>query len=379
MTNHFELCTGADVFLSALRDDLPGCQRSLYAQFMTYEGDASGQAFSALLAGKAAAGLDVRLMVDGYTDVVLSDVYPIKLHRQRAVQQERARTRAMFDDLRARGVGVKRTAPPGFMGRYMLYRNHKKMVVLDERIAFVGGINISDHNYAWHDFMVRIEGPLVCDLARDFCSTWDGATIAFDTPRPGSDFVLNQCAGRYSIFDEVLAMIGHAAHSLVIQSPYLLGDRIETAIRAAAERGVQVTIIIPFRSNKLAYRVWSRKLRRRLDHANVALYGYQGMAAHANGMTHSKLIVVDDRRASFGSFNMIELEGLTQKELNVFTSSPAFITRLNAFIADDLAHAVPLPVPRTTWGRFSYSLLYRFFTWWTGRLLRNSDWTARYC
>ncbi|NLX09898.1 MAG: phosphatidylserine/phosphatidylglycerophosphate/cardiolipin synthase family protein [Chloroflexi bacterium] len=369
------MLVGAEAFLHALRIDLPGCHHSLYAQFMTYEGDASGQAFSALLAEKAAAGVDVRLLVDGYTDVVLSDVYPLLLHRWRAVRAERARTRALFDRLRAGGVGVRRTAPPGFLGRYMLYRNHKKMVVLDEQIAYVGGINISDHNFAWHDFMVRVEGPLVHDLARDFCSTWDGHTVALATPRPNLDFVLNQCAGRYSIFAEVLSMIDRAEQTLVIESPYLLGDQIERRIRAAAERGVRVTIVLPGRSNKLLYRLWVRKLLQRLSHPNIALYGF----AADGGMTHAKLIIVDDRWASFGSFNMIELEGLTQKELNIFTSQTRFIARLNALIADDRARSHPLPPPRTTYGRFTYSLLYRAVRWWTNRLLRNPKWKARYC
>ncbi len=366
---------GAQAFMESLHGALERCQRSLYAQFMTYEGDASGEMFSALLASKAAAGLDVKLMVDGYSDIILSDVYPILIHRRGDVQRERSRTLALFDRLRAGGVGVKRTAPPGAFKQYMLYRNHKKMVVLDERVAYVGGINVSDHNYAWHDFMVRIEGPLAADLARDFCSTWDGATVPLTARAPGGDFVLNQCAGRYSIFEEVLDMIGRAQHTLAIESPYLLGDHIETALHEAAERGVRVTIILPAHSNKLMYRLWVRKLRRRLTHPNVTVYGYHA----SKGMTHAKLIVVDDRWASFGSFNMIELEGLTQKELNVFSGDPALIAQLNAVVAADLAAAAPVAPPRTVVGRFTYTILYHFFKWWTRRLLRRPDWKAIYC
>lgn len=373
--NRFQVHVGAAAFMDALHAALAEAHHSVYAQFMTYEGDASGEAFAALLAARAAAGLDVRLMVDGYSDVVLSDVYPVLLHRRGAVAQERAHTLALFDRLRAQGVAVKRTAPPGRLLQYVLYRNHKKMVVIDDRVAFVGGINVSDHNYTWHDFMVQIEGPLVADLTRDFISTWDGATIPLTRRRAGGDFVLNQCAGRYSIFEEVLDMIGRAQHTIAIESPYLLGDRVERALREAAERGVAVTVILPGRSNKLLYRIWVRKLLRRLAHPNVAVYGYRG----GGGMTHAKLIVVDNRWASFGSFNMIELEGLTQKELNVFSSNPDLIAQLNALVAADRADAARLPVPRVTWGRFTYSMLYHFFKWWTRWLLRNPEWKAVYC
>lgn len=375
MTNTFQLLAGATAFMHELNVSLAACQHSLYVQFMTYEGDASGLAFSDLLAEKAAAGIDVRLMVDGYTDVVISDVYPFLVHRRKSVSGERARTQALFESLRARGVGVKRTAPPGFLNMYILYRNHKKMIVIDDQVAFVGGINISDHNYAWHDFMVKIEGPLVRDLAADFCSTWDGPPIALETPIPDGDFILNQCAGRYPIFEETLAMIGRAKQTLVIQSPYMLGNRIEPAISAAAKRGVKVTIITPLQSNKFLYRLWSRKLYHRLNHPNITIYGHTGNG----GMTHAKLVIVDDRWASFGSFNMIELEGLTQKELNVFSSNPDLIAQLNVFVNEDLAHATLITPPRFASVRLTYRALYHFHKWWTKRLLQNSEWKALYC
>lgn len=375
MINRFTLLDGAGAFMDDLACTLRAGHASVCAQFMTYEGDAAGLAFADLLAQQAARGAEVRLMVDAYSDIVLSDVYPMLLHRQREVSAERAQTRALFDRLRAQGVGVQRTAPPGPLWRYMLYRNHKKMVVLDDRIAFVGGINISDHNARWHDFMVRIEGPLAAVLAHDFRTTWDGETVPLATACPGEDFVLNQCPGRYSVFEEILRMIARAERTIVIESPYLLGDRIERALRAAAERNVRVTLILPARSNKLLYRRWVPVLIRRLDHPNVTIYGYTG----CGGMTHAKLILVDDQWASFGSLNMIELEGLAQKELNVFSSSPDLIAQLQALIARDIAQAAPVPVPRFAVRRPLYTLLVGFFGWWTHRLLRNADWKARYC
>ncbi len=373
--NRFTLLVGARAFMDDLARTLQAPHTSLYAQFMTYEGDATGQEFAALLTHQAGQGADVRLMVDAYSDVVLSDVWPVLIHRRGEVAAERARTHALFDRLRAQGVQVKRTAPLGTLGRFALYRDHKKMVVIDEQIAFVGGINISDHNYDWHDFMVKIEGPLARVLAHDFRATWDGQCAPLSTPCPGEDFVLNQCPGRYPILEHILRMIARAQRSIVIESPYLLGDHLERALRAAAERGVRVTLILPARSNKLLYRRWVRMLRRRLNHPNVTVYGHLG----GSGMTHAKLILVDDQWASFGSFNMIELEGLTQKELNVFSSNAALIAQFQDLIAGDIAHAVPVPAPRVVFGRPLYAVLYRFFRWWTRRLLRDADWKARYC
>jgi cardiolipin synthase len=375
MANSFQLLVGADAFMREFTASLNDCRESLYVQFMTYEGDATGQAFSDQLAHKAAEGAEVRLMVDGYTDVVINDVYPFLLNRQSAVREEHAQTRALFERLSHRGVAVKRTAPPGFLGRYMLYRNHKKMVIMDERIAFVGGINISDHNYAWHDFMVKIEGPLVRDLARDFCSTWEGETVPFHRSNGAGDYILNQHAGRYSVFEEILKKIEQARHSLIIESPYLLGNHIESRIWAAAERGVQITLITPYHSNKLMYHIWGRTLQRRLVHPNIAIFGYQGNG----GMTHAKLLIVDEEWASFGSCNMFELEGLTQKELNVFSNNADLIAQLSALVACDLARATLLTPPKRAFGRPTYTISYHLVNWWTKHLLRSPKWKLTYC
>jgi cardiolipin synthase len=375
MNNSFQLLVGAPAFVHEFTASLRDCCESLYAQFMTYEGDAAGQAFSDQLAHKAAEGVDVRLMVDGYTDVVISDVYPFRLHQRHSVREERVQTRSLLEGLPHRGVTVKRTAPPGLLKRFMLYRNHKKMVIIDKRIAFVGGINISDHNYAWHDFMVKIEGPLVRDLVCDFCSTWEGDTVPFHRSNGAGDYILNQRAGCRPILGEIFKMIGQAQHSLVIESPYLLGNHIESHIWNAAERGVQATLILPYLSNKLVYRVWARTLQQRLNHPNITIYGYQGNG----GMTHAKLLIVDERWATFGSYNMFELEGLSQKDLNVFTNNADLIAQLGALVADDLAHAVPFTPPRRAFGRLSYTISYQFVNWWTNHLLRSPQWKKTYC
>lgn len=375
MSNRFQLFIDSSAFEEALFGAIETSQTSFYAQFMTFEGDASGERFASLMKEKAEQGLDARLIVDYYSDVILSDTYPTLLHRRGEVQVERSRTLALFDELQASGAGVKRTAPPGRFLQYMLYRNHKKMVVLDNKVAFVGGINVSDHNYDWHDFMVRIEGPLVQSLVEDFCGTWQGQTKTFDTPTLDGDFILNQCSGRYSIHEEIIAMINRAEKLVVIESPYLIGHKIEGALRRAAEREVKVQIIMPYRSNKLVYRIWVRKTKQNLNHPNIAIYGFQGNG----GMTHAKLVVVDNRWATFGSLNIMELEGLTQQELNVFTSNTEIIGELNQFIATDLAQSVRLAIPRYAFGRFTYTVLYRFFNWWTQRLVRNKEWRERYC
>ncbi len=374
MSNSFQLLVGAEAFLREFAASVRDCHRSLYVQFSTFEGDRSGQRVADLMMQAARAGVDVRLIVDCYSDVVINDTYPSLLHHQPDLAAERTATYALYDRLRDGGVAIQRTAPPGCLGMFMLFRNHKKMVILDGTTAFVGGICVSDHNFAWHDFFVKIQGDLVPPIACDFTSTWAGHTRSFDAPAPAGDFILNQGAGRPAIFRHILHLIETARASIVIESPYLLGDHLERRLRQAAERGVRVTLILPFRSNQAMYRVWVRPLRRFLSHPNIRIYGMWG----TNNMTHAKLIVVDGHWAGFGSFNMFELEGLTQKDLTVFSDNPDLLRQFQQLIADDLSHSVLLKAPRWSWGRSSYRLVHRFFRWWTGCLVKNQRWLAVY-
>ena len=368
------MCVGAEAFLSAARDAVARCRQRLLVQFSTFEGDASGEALAELLLEAAARGVDVRLSLDHYSDVVLNDVIPLLVHRRAEVNAERRRTRALLDRLTRGGVQLRRTAPVGRFGCYLLYRDHKKLVLADD-VAFVGGINVSDHNFGWHDFMVRITGDVVADLARDFLTTWDGATVTLDQPAAAGDFVLNQAAGRPTVLQEIIRMIDGAQRSVLIELPYLLGDAIEAALRRAARRGAQVTVVIPWRANHTWARIWARSLLRHLDHPNVECFGYRG----AHDMTHAKVLVVDARRATFGSFNMLELEGLTQKELNVFSDDHDLVDQLEGLVRADVSASDRMPVPRSSFGRFTYTWSYAFFRWWTRRLLRRPEWRKEYC
>lgn len=366
---------GADAFLRALRRDLKSCTDSLRVQFSTFEGDDAGRAFADLLLDREEAGVEVQLVLDGYSEVIADDVYPFALRGRRALQAERTRTRAMLAELEDAGVAIKRVAPAGRLHRYILFRDHKKLAVLDSRVAYVGGLNVSDHNYRWHDFMVRLEGPIVATLVADFTGTWSGTPVELTTVHDDRDYALNQTAGRATVFDEALRLIATARERVALESPYPCGERIEAALLDAAERGVQVTVVAPHRPNHLHNRVWVRKLRRRLRHPNIELLGFMG----AGGMTHAKLLIVDDRIATFGSLNFQEIEALTQKELNVFTRERSLVAELNALLAADASASAPAPQPRTAFGWWSYRMLYALIRLWTGRLVRRPSWRARYC
>ncbi len=366
---------GAAAFIDALRVDVAACERSLRVQFSTFEGDAAGQAFAELLLDRVAAGVAVEVTLDGYSDVIADDVYPFAIRGRDVLAAGKRHRGELLARLEDAGVAVRRVNPAGRFARYIVFRDHKKMVIVDDRIAYVGGINVSDHNYAWHDFMVRIDGPVVDDVVADFTSTWAGTTVTLAERRDNRDFVLNQCPGRPTILDATVDLIATAREHIVVESPYLCGDHIETALLDAAKRGVRVVLVTPQQPNHLHNRVWIRKLRRRLRHDNIEVLGYPG----SDGMTHAKLLIVDHAVASFGSSNYQEIESLTQKELNVFTRDPDLVAELSALAAADAATSRPVARPRTAVGWFTFRFLYWFARTWTNRLLRRQAWRATYC
>jgi len=372
---HTQVVTGGSAFLDALRVDLRSCRRVLRVQFSTFEGDAAGEDLAALLLDRAAAGVDVQVILDGYTDVVADDIYPITWSSRRKVHAERDRTATLLARLADGGVTLRRVAPAGRWYRYLLFRDHKKMVIIDDRIGYTGGINISEHNFAWHDFMVRLTGPVVDDLVTDFTSTWSGTTTALTRRYDDRDFALNQCPGRPTVMDAVLELIDDAERSIVVQSPYLCGDHVERALVGAARRGVHVQILGATRPNHLHNRIWIRKLRRRLHGPNIEVLGY----AVGDGMMHAKMLIVDDAVAVFGSMNFQEIESLTQKELNVFTRDPSLVADLRAHASADAAASTPTARPSFAFGWWTYRALHWFFRTWTKRLATRPQWRAIYC
>ena len=372
--NCFRLCSGAPAFLAALRDDLAACRSTLWVQFSTFEGDSSGEQIAALLMEQAAAGVSVRLVLDHYSDFVADDVLPVHLTRRSDLRAERERTRALLDRMVAGGIQLRRTAPLGSMARYMLFRDHKKLIVIDGRVAYVGGINVSDHNFAWNDFMVRVEGPVVGDLVGDFVSTWQGRRLRLIGPPVPGDYVVNQTAGRPAVLDETLRLVDGARDTIFLETPSLLGHRIERALLDAADRGVCITVVVPAQHNRWIFRVWSRKTMLEIRHPNITVHGYRGCGA----MTHAKLLIVDGRRAAVGSANLFALEAMTQKELCLFTDDASLLAELRGQAAIDTLHSAPLAPPRSSVGRFSYSVLEVAVDAWTRRLLRKPEWRRDY-
>jgi len=338
--------------------------QSIYMQFFTFEADVVGERYARLLMEKAADGLDVKLILDGYYQLIVSD-RPVRFptcrpEEFRAVRKEFARTKKMIAQMRDGGVQILEINNR-FHGLALLRRNHKKIVVVDCETAYLGGFNLSEHNFAWHDFAVGISGSVVKGIVEDFDSTWYGRPASYPMSSNG-DFLLGNVGESKVLRDYIFQAIDNARSSVFIECPYIGGAVFEKLL-AAASRGVSVSVIYPKRNNIHRHSLWLTKhIEKYLvnlaakNNIRVSLYNKNG------GMTHAKVMLVDGEMACFGSCNFDPFGFRFYDDLNLVSRSQSLIQELGTrIIEEDLSHSEPLSARRAFAPCYSMGRMINFF------------------
>lgn len=253
-----------------------------------------------ILAQKAAAGLDVRLLYDGTNEFFnLPRSYPQKLE--------------------ALGIRCRCFAPVHpFVSTHYNYRDHRKIVVVDGRVAFTGGVNMADEYINrvrrfghWKDSGVLVSGEAVRSFTLMFLQTWNVVDEGHDYPyldtpaeaERGEGFLLpyaDNPLDRERVGEWVyLDLLNRAQHYVYIFTPYLILDgEMETALRFAAERGVDVRLILPGIPDKKLAAALAKTHYPSLLESGVRIYEY------SPGFVHAKSFVADDREAVVGTINL---------------------------------------------------------------------------
>lgn len=314
-----ELHIGSAAFWQRAAMDIAAARRRVLVQAMTFEGDRAGLAVAEAIGGARAA--DRRVLVDDYTRHVINDTF-LRTSSDPGIHAEGAATWAMFERLRSSGAGVRITNPMGRSWLRYPLRNHKKLIVADDA-AWIGGINFSDHNFAWHDMMLRIEGPAVTDwLAQTFAADWAGA------PRPmrrgfgaGLELLSLDGLANPAQFAPLLQLFHQARRSIEVISAYPTFPFVE-AFAAAAARGAAVTIFTPRPSNKPIVRDY---LLARTTRSGIAL-------RLLPEMTHVKAALIDGEALVVGSSNFDFVSYRTSADYVAVIRDPALIAQANALL-----------------------------------------------
>ncbi|MDE6297214.1 MAG: cardiolipin synthase [Muribaculaceae bacterium] len=289
---------GKDKFES-LKRDLRRAKESIYLQYYIFSDDLLGKEIADILIGKAAEGLTVRVIYDH-------------------VGSFSARNR-FFKRMEESGVETHpffKVTFPQFASR-INWRNHRKIVVIDNEIGYIGGMNIADRyekgpaeGKAWRDTHFRLRGDIVNSLAYSFLIDWyfrdTGATINYPKPRQcelrnhvGMQLITSGPMSRYNnialCFQKAISM---ATKSIYIQTPYFLPtDGLLHALEAAALSNIDVRIMIPRRSDSKMLQYASFSYITQCLKAGIKVYLYEP------GMLHAKAMIVDENLVTAGSTN----------------------------------------------------------------------------
>lgn len=290
---------GEDKLASLLRD-LETAEHYIYLEYFIVAQGEILDSLHAILKKKAENGVDVRLLFDDVGSFLIDP-------------------RRFTEELRKDGIksAVFNAFSP-FITAAQNYRDHRKIAVIDGRIAYTGGINIGDE-YAnlyrkyghWKDTAVRMTGEAALDATALFLSMWE-FTTGEKTPMPdapehcgdraenGHLCLYADAPGGDPIIKELyLSLITSATKTLYLSTPYLIpDDALFDALMMASRSGVDVRIITPAIADKKLVNVATKSYYRPLLLAGVRIYEY------TPGFIHSKVILADGRVASVGSANL---------------------------------------------------------------------------
>lgn len=375
--NRIRLFTDGPETYKAMEAAIQSARQFIHLQSYIFEDDETGKRFISLLEKKRAEGVAVAVIVDGIGTL--------------------STPTAMFDRIRAAGIQLVVFNPVNPLSARTPWspneRNHRKILVVDGKTGFVGGINISGvysssapgsgssggssggsssgsgkgasgsrgpslgsgepktaKTAPWRDTHIQIDGPVVADIERVFISAWEaqrGEPLEArefypKVPQMGQQVVrilANQPGENegHSIYLTLMSAISSAQKSVYITMAYFVPDpAFLEALRAAAQRGVDVRIILPgFSDSAMVFHAGRSHYRELID-AGVKIFERRDVLLHA------KTAVVDGVWATVGSSNMDWRSFAINHEINAVVLGPDFGHRMERMFQDDLARSVEI-------------------------------------
>ncbi len=322
--------TGADYF-PALEAAIDRATAEIHLETYIFECDATGRRIADALGRAAARGVAVRVLVDGFGS--------------------RSFVATMMPGLEAAGVSVRvyrREIGALALRRHRLRRLHRKVVVIDGAVAFVGGINIIDDltpgipDFPRYDYAVRIEGPLLGPIAESVHRLWwlvSWVSLKRRQKRPSPARVQAARAGsiraaflirdnlrhRRDIEEAYLEAIERAEEEVIIANAYFFpGRRFRQALTVASARGVRVILLLQGLTDHPMLAYATRALYPYFLGRGIRLFEYH------RSYLHAKVAVVDRRWATVGSSNIDPFSLLMAREANVVVDDEGFAGQLHA-------------------------------------------------
>lgn len=373
--NRLQLLKDGPATYESMFEAMEGARDHINLETYIFHDDEVGRRFAALLLRKHREGVVVNIVYDSYGSLSTSP--------------------AFFDGIRQSGIATVEFNPvnPAKLDSdwEINSRNHRKLLVVDGRIAFVGGINISrtysstpsgssgngpsgPEDSGWRDTHLRIEGPVVAQFQRAFVNHWLGQEDA--PPRQANYFPELEHVGDAIVravgstaetedspaYVTLLSSIQHAQNNVFLTNAYFAPDpQLLEALIDAATRGVDVRFILPGTTDSWAAYHAGRSHYSDLLEAGVRIYERQG------SVLHSKTATIDGIWSTVGSTNLDWRSYVHNDELNAVILSADFAAELETMFNQDLAQSRELTLRawqrRPVWMRVQ-ELAARMFDYW---------------
>ncbi|MBI1380596.1 MAG: cardiolipin synthase [Planctomycetaceae bacterium] len=353
--NHVELLVNGPATFERIFAAIAEAEHYVLVEFYTLSDDSLGRRLAEELAARAAAGLRVHVLFDEVGSYDLPKAFVEGLRKRGVLAQS-------FESSRGRGPAAR-----------LNFRNHRKLVVVDGRIAFVGGHNASelylgeaDEFPHWRDTHVAVHGPAALGAQVAFAEDWlwargEGLDLAWQ-PTPADDGDMTALvvpSGPADIVETATLMLLEVIHSaqrrLWIASPYFVPEsEILLALQLAALHGVDVRILMPEHSDERFVHLASYSYLTDLDRVGIRLYRY------LPGMMHQKVILVDDALASVGSLNMDNRSLRLNFEMTTWVHDTKFAAEVEAMLLADFERSRLSKTEEYTGRSFWFRLGVRF-------------------
>lgn len=332
--NHVDIFTDGKQKFDRLFKDIEEAKNHIHIQYYIIKKDNLGKAFIRLLTKKAKEGLTVRILYDELGS--------------------RSLTKRFFKEFREAGGQVEVFFPSKLplLNLRINFRNHRKLVIIDGEIGYLGGFNVGDEYLGinpkfgyWRDTHLRIRGSAVLAIQTRFILDWNQASNTQDIsyqahlfPRKkgtGSTGMQIVTSGPDSEWEQIkngyIKLILSAKKSIIIQTPYFIPDAsLLDALRIASISGIKVSIMIPNKPDHIfVYWATLSYIGAMLD-AGAVVYIYD------NGFIHSKTIVVDSEVSSVGTANIDVRSFKLNFEVNAFIYDEEIAVKLTEAFLDDI-------------------------------------------
>ena len=344
--NRLTLLNSGHEYFPALLAAIESARHEIFLESYIFADDTIGHEVAAALCRAAQRGVEVNVTVDGFGARNFAEHFLPSLSQ--------AGVRALF---------YRRELSRYRLKRHRLRRLHRKLVVVDARIAYVGGINIVDDNNAPEhmrprfDYAVQIEGPILQQIHRAVRRMWEIVSWANFRRRfrlhadaaPCVDIAGSQRAAflirdnirhRNEILNAYIDAIDAAESEILIANAYFLpGVRFGRALYAAAKRGVRISILLQGKTDHPLLRYATQALYHTALKTGIRIFEYE------RSFMHAKVAVIDGEWATVGSSNIDPFSLLLAKEANVVAMDRRFAGELRASLKEAIANGAREMLP----------------------------------